>query len=46
MGYQVINFKLKDGEVLKNITVLNSSIMMVDKDVKVSDIIDIELAKK
>ena len=46
MGYQVVNFKLKDGTILKNITVLNSSIVVVDKTLNISNIIDVELVKK
>jgi len=46
MGYQLVNFKLKDGTILKNITVLNSSIVVVDKTLNISNIIDVELVKK
>ena len=46
MGYQVVNFKLKDGTILKNITVLNSSSVVVDKTLNISNIIDVELVKK
>ena len=46
MGYQVVNFKLKDGTILKNITVLNSSIALVDKKLTISNIVDVELVKK
>lgn len=46
MGYQIVNLKLKDGTILKNITVFNSSIAIVDKDIDVSQIEDVELVTK
>lgn len=45
MGYQVVNFKFKDGKIVKNITVLNSSIALLDETIDVSQIEDIKLAK-
>lgn len=46
MGYQVVNFELQDGTILKSITVLNSSIALLDKNVDVSKIIKAELSKR
>lgn len=43
MGYQVVNFKFKDGKILKNITVLNSSIALLDETINVSQIEEIKL---
>jgi len=45
MGYQVVNFKLKNGTALKSVTVLNSSIVLLDNDMDVSEIIKVELSK-
>lgn len=46
MGYQVVNFKMKNGKIFKNITVLNSSVASLEEDVNVSEIVDIELFEK
>lgn len=46
MGYQVVNLKFVDGKILKNVTILNSSIAILDKKIDVSQIEDIELAEK
>lgn len=41
MGYQLVNFKLKDGTILENIVVINSSIALLDKDIDATQIEDI-----
>jgi len=45
MGYQVVDFELKNGTILKSVTVLNSSIALLDKDMDVSEIVKVELSK-
>lgn len=46
MGYQVVDFLLQDGTILKNVTVLNSSIAILDKDIDTSKIVKVKLSKK
>lgn len=46
MGYQVVNLKFADGKILKNVTILNSSIAILDEKIDVSQIENIELAEK
>lgn len=45
MGYQVVNFELRDGTILKSVTVLNASIVLLDKDMDVLEIVKVELSK-
>lgn len=46
MAYQIVNFQLQDGTILKNITVLNSSIAISDKEIDVSKIVKVNLSYK
>lgn len=41
MGYQVVNFHLKDGAVVKNVLVFNCEIIQDKVDFSEEDIIDI-----
>lgn len=43
MGYQIVNFKLKSGKFLKKITVLNSSIAILEQNITVSEIVEVQL---
>jgi hypothetical protein len=45
MGYQVVNFKLKNGKSLNNITVLNCSIAVTERGMDISQIVDVEVSK-
>jgi len=48
MGYQIIDVKLKDGRVLKDISVLNAQELELPpeyKDLKIEDIEDVKLRK-
>lgn len=44
MGYQVVNVFLKNGQILKNIVVLNCSELILDQDIELSNIERIEAA--
>lgn len=46
MAYQIVDLWLTDGAVLKNVTILNSSIAILDKEIDTSKIIKITLSKK
>lgn len=46
MAYQIVDFWLQDGTIIKNVTVANSSIAILDKEIDVSKIIKVELSKK
>ena len=48
MGYQIVNIKLKDGEILSNRHILNSTylILLSKEKIKESDIEEIEPTKK
>jgi len=42
MGYHKVNVTLKNGEVLKDLTVLNSSMLVINNDINVDDIKEIK----
>jgi hypothetical protein len=44
MGYQRVNIVLKEGKVLKNVTVLNAEECQVSDPFEPSDIVDVQLA--
>ncbi len=46
MAYQIVDFWLQDGTILKNVTVLNSSIAILDKEIDTSKIVKVKLSKK
>jgi len=49
MGYQVVNLKFANGNLIENVIILNSSILILDKNIKnivVSQIEDIKLKDK
>lgn len=46
MAYQIVDFWFKNGIILKKVTILNSSIAVLDKKIDVSEIVKIELSKK
>lgn len=46
MGYQIVNFKLRNGKSLNDLTVLNCSIALVDGDIDVSQVCEVELSEK
>lgn len=46
MAYQIVDFWLQDGTILKNVTVLNSSIAILDKEIDTSKIVKVRLSKK
>lgn len=47
MGFQVVDFMLKDGTILKNMTVLNSSVVLIEENIKnlINDIVSVKLSK-
>jgi hypothetical protein len=45
MGYQRVNIVLKEGKVLKNVTVLNAEECQVSEPFEPSDIVDVQLAR-
>jgi hypothetical protein len=44
MGYQIVNFKMKNGKILENITVFNSSIANIDNKINIFEIADVILS--
>ncbi|MDD4778685.1 MAG: hypothetical protein PHV53_10420 [Fermentimonas sp.] len=44
MGYQVVDIKLKDGQVLTKLTVLNSSVLLFEGYLEVREIEEIKLS--
>jgi hypothetical protein len=44
MGYQLVDIKLKNGQVLSKLTVLNSSVLVFDGFLEVSEIADIRIS--
>ena len=46
MGYQVVNFRLRDGTVLRDITVRNSSMAFLKEDVDVHEIIEVGMSRR
>lgn len=46
MGYQMVDLEFKDGEILMNVTVLNSSVMLLDEMVDVAKIENMKLSDK
>lgn len=41
MGYQTVNLILENGKILINVTVLNSSIALLEEDIPSGEIIDV-----
>ena len=46
MGYQLVDLTLTTGKVLKNITVFNCSIALLEEKIDISQIENIELSDK
>jgi hypothetical protein len=46
MGFQKVTLTLKNGNIKRNITVLNSSIAILEEEIEASEIADVELSEK
>lgn len=45
MGYQLVDIYLKDGTVVRSVTVLNSSIAYCDRPIEATSILRVEMSK-
>ncbi len=45
MGYQIVDIKLNDNTTYKNLTVLNSTCLIMEIDIDVNNITEIKLSK-